>query len=222
MTPLFNTITMYRFWNFVPLAAIISLLTLPACDSAESDELVPVEIVVAEDIPADPPTGRDPETGAPIGTTGGFTFFSLRENQIVLNHTSDDRSDSTSTDWDLAFRSTTILVNGGNSGPGQGGMQILNQEFEDVTEAPEAGYSTDPVGARGGNSTWYVYDPQSMTVFPLAPQTLIVRTADGRYAKVEIVSYYRGAPEVPNPFTDQERYYTLRFAYQPDGSRQFE
>ena len=40
--------------------------------------------------------------------------------------------------------------------------------------------------------------------------------ADGKYAKVEILSYYQGAPDSPDAFTDQSRYYTFNYVYQPN------
>ena len=35
-------------------------------------------------------------------------------------------------------------------------------------------------------------------------------------AKVEILSYYLGAPENPDAFTDPSRYYTFNYVYQPN------
>ena len=39
---------------------------------------------------------------------------------------------------------------------------------------------------------------------------------DGKFAKVEILSYYLGAPENPDAFADQSRYYTFNYVYQPN------
>jgi hypothetical protein len=205
-----------------PAVVVAGLLFTPACDSSDEEEFVPAETVRVSDVPADPATGRDPATGAPTGTTGRFAFYSLRSNEIVLPHTEANRTDSSTTGWDIAFRATTILVNGGNAWGGQGGAMVVDQAFDDVMEAPASGYTTDPIGLSGSDRTWYVYDPQAMTVFPRAPRTLVIKTADGMYAKVGIVSYYQGAPAVPNPFADQDRYYTFDFALQTDGSRTFQ
>lgn len=50
-----------------------------------------------------------------------------------------------------------------------------------------------------------------------------VRAADGRYAKVEILSYYRGAPE-PDALDPRQGFgfYTFRYLFQPDGSRRLQ
>lgn len=209
-----------KYWMTVLVAAALGL-TSAGCDSAE-DEPEPVQVQRVEDLPADPTTGRDPETGAPIGTTGRYTFFDLSSNQIILDRDDEDRSDSTSTNWDIAFQSTNIIVNSPQTGGGQGGVQVLDAEFDTVTEAPETGYSTGTVGLESSsNLAWGVYNPQTMLVFPLEGKTLVLRTAEGNYAKVRIISYYQGAPAVPDPFTDRARYYTFEYAYQSDGSRQF-
>jgi hypothetical protein len=156
---------------------------------------------------------------------GHFTFYSLRENRTV------PPADSASTDWDLAFNSTTILVNGGASGPGMGGAVVLQDTaFAAVTEAPPAdSFAVDRGTERtetaipgGAGNGWYDYDFATGIVEP-RPAVLVIRTADGRYAKVDIESYYRGAP--PAEELDPEegfRYYTFRYLFQPDGSRQLQ
>jgi hypothetical protein len=45
---------------------------------------------------------------------------------------------------------------------------------------------------------------------------LVFRTHDGKVAKVEILSYYRDAPAQPNAFTDEARFYTFRYVYNPN------
>ncbi len=159
------------------------------------------------------------------GDDGHFVFYSLRENRIV------PVADSASTEWDLAFKSTTILVNGGASGPGMGGAVVLaDTSFAAVTEAPPAdSFAVDrgtdkretaiPGGAGNG---WYAYDFATGIVSP-RPAVLVVRTADGGYAKVQIESYYKGAPD-PEELNPEEgfRFYTFRFLFQPDGSARLE
>jgi hypothetical protein len=55
-------------------------------------------------------------------------------------------------------------------------------------------------------------------ITPIAGRTIVVRTADGKFAKVEILNYYKNAPASPT-MTDASRYYTFRFKFQPDGSK---
>ena len=205
--------------------AAVAALGLSACGESVPPPPTPLQATRVSDLPADPATGRDPNTGQPTGTTNRFTFFSLRENRIVLSSTEPNRADSASTAWDLAFRGTTILVNGGTSGPGQGAAQVLTAAFDEVTEAPADGYTQDAAGApaipTGGGNGWYTYNGQTQTITPTPGRVLVVKTADGRYAKIRILSYYEGAPETIDPMADEARYYTFEYVFQPDGSRDF-
>lgn len=206
--------------KWITALAVVGMgLTFVGCDSSE-DEPNPPQASQANDVPADPATGRDPVTGAPTGVTGRYTFYDLSSQAIILDRDDDDRSDSTSTGWDLGFQSSNIIVNSPATGGGQGGVQVLDVAFDDVTEAPETGYSTETVGLESSSTlAWGTYNPQSMLVFPLDGKTLVIKTADGNYAKVRIISYYEGAPDVPDAFVHQSRYFTFEFVYQPDGSR---
>lgn len=213
---------MQRFaYSLLAVSVLAGALVLTGCDGNEED--VNLQVVKVQDVAADPPTGRDPNTGQPIGTTNKFTFYSLRENRVILTHTAASRADSATNKWDIAFRGSTILVNGNGIGGGQGGAQVVSSAFENVSEAPSAGYSSSTIGLETSSSVaWGTYNPQSMTVFPLENKTLLIKTGDGSgYAKVKILSYYKGAPEVPNPFQDAERYYTFEYVLQEDG-RKFE
>lgn len=199
-----------------PLLLLLAGLGLAACDSSDpADEPDPLVVERAEDVPADPAV-RDPETGE-TSSTSRFTFFSLRDGEIVLSYDEADRADSVSTAWDLGFRETEIIANGGENGPGQGGIQLVEGIFEEITEAPTSGYDA------GLSTPWYNYSgPPNHLITPVPGRVLLVRTADGRYAKVRILSYYRGAPAQPNAFEDQDRYYTFEYVFQPDGSASFE
>lgn len=214
-----------KFITSVLFAALV--FAIAACDNSDPEQILPASLqtTIVENLAADPATGRDPDTGQAIDTDR-FTFFSLRNNEVVLSYDEADRSDSLSTNWDIAFNATTILVNGGTGRMGDGGAQILTAAFDDVTEAPADGYAQDngteyAIPANSGDG-WYNYDPATFIVSPIPGRVLIVRTADGHYAKMRILSYYEGAPEAPDAFVDADRYYTFEFVFQPDGTRSFE
>ena len=149
---------------------LVLLLTLSACFPPNPATAPPLVPALVRDLDA-------------RGEDGHFTFYSLRDDRVV------PAADSASTEWDLAFRSTTILVNGGASGPGEGGAIVLaDTTFEAVTEAPAPdAYAVDrgpdetalPGGAGNG---WYDYDFVSGIVSP-RPAVVAVRTADGRRAR---------------------------------------
>lgn len=198
-----------RHYLLLFVAAALSLL-LAGCLASRSAP--PPSAVAVEDLDA-------------RAEDGHYTFFSLRENSLV------PVADSASTEWDLAFNATTILVNGGASGPGMGGAVVLDDtSFAAVTEAPppeafavdQGTERTETAIPGGAGNGWYDYNFATGIVAP-RPAVLVVRTADGRFAKVEIESYYRGAPPADelNP-EEGFRYYTFRYLFQPDGSRQLQ
>ncbi|MEZ4700747.1 MAG: HmuY family protein [Rhodothermales bacterium] len=218
-----------------PLALLLAAAILAGCDSAEPDPAGPLPVATLTDIAADPTTGRDPQTGAPIAS-GRYTLVSLRTGDIVLASSETDRADSASTAWDLGFQGTNIIVNGGASGPGQGAAVLQTALFDEVVQAPADtelrvdGLASCPTATGdpgpsfaicpGAGNGWYAYDPAANRITPIAGRTLVVRTADGRFAKVRILSYYQGNPPV-DQITAQtpSRYYTLEYVFQEDGSR---
>lgn len=210
------------------LSLISALLLFSSCeeDGADPDNArIDLEVQMAEDIPADPNVTRGPDGSTPPPR---FTFFNLSDGEIV------DRADSASTRWDIALAGTTILVNGGTSGPGQGAAQVVNGTFEDLTEAPETGYASDqgselaiPSGSGNG---WYTYTGEGnppAAILPIPGRIIVLQTADGNYAKMEILSYYEGNPDTSTgEFANFQtrpagRHYTFQYVVQPDGSRNF-
>jgi len=200
------------------LPILVFAVTLTACgdDPASSNASDPVVASRVTDLPSDPFVAF--VEGRPVGA-GVYTFYSLREDRIVA------REDSATTQWDVAFKGSTILVNGGVSGPGQGEGQILETTFANVTEAPATGYTTDAVNGpalgTGSGQSWYSYNPATQVLAPTPGRVLVVKTADGRYAKLNMISYYQGAPAEPSA-ASTARYLTFDFVFQPDGTRSFE
>lgn len=150
---------------------------------------------------------------------GHFVFYSLEDGKTV------PYADSASNNWDIAFSHTDIILNGGVSGPGNAAGQIVSGIFEELSEAPEAGYQEDTEAGPAFSSDWYHYtmfDEPKHAVLPLAGTILLVKTTGGGYAKIEVISYYKGNPDTSSPdFADPEArtpaHYTFRYVYQPDG-----
>ena len=122
----------------------------------------------------------------------------------------------------LLFKGTTVIINGGTSGPGVGGAVILDTLFSEVTSAPTSGYAQDGLTKAiptGSNNGWYNYaGPPNHTITPLAGKVFVLKTATNKFAKLEFISYYQGAPATPNGLSDISKYYTIKYIYQPDGS----
>ena len=118
--------------------------------------------------------------------------------------------------WDIAARRFRIVVNGGPGFEGEAGARRLpGQSFGSVSEAPVDGYVASLVTLGGDTINaeldgWYRYGFFSHLLEP-ADAVFAIRTADGRYARLEIVGYYCPGAE-PGCLT-------LRYVYQGDGSR---
>ncbi|BDQ12158.1 HmuY family protein [Sediminibacterium sp. TEGAF015] len=188
-----------------------------------------VSTVTVKDLPADTiigiTPGAPPTGGFPYGA-GRFTFFSLESNKIV------PASDSASNKWDLAFKGTTIATNSGNSGPGGAGAFVFVGLFDDLKTIPaDSSFRIDNAPTAfaiptGSNRAWYAYDGINQLVNPIPGRVLVIRTASGKYAKVEILNYYKGgvtpattAPDAVKLST--QRYYTFRYTFQPNGTKTF-
>ncbi|MEZ5024138.1 MAG: HmuY family protein [Chitinophagales bacterium] len=179
-------------------------------DTTTASPLVIVK--TANDIPAD------------INMEDKKTYFSLATGQII------DSANITATNWDVAFAGTSIYVNGGSSGNGSVEAQLLTSTlFNNLTTAPTSGYKTDdesgdglaiPTGSGNG---WYSYvGPPTHKIEPIGGVVMVIKTANGNYAKMEILNYYKGNPDLSqytvSPPVEPSRYYTIQYAIQTDGS----
>jgi hypothetical protein len=211
------------------LKPFLLLLTLSnilfSCTKDETTVALSVTAITVNNLPADTVLGINTTTGMPF-SAGKYTFFSLERNAIVPN------TDSASTQWDLAFASNKILTNGGTSGKGLGGAFVYVGLFDDLKSIPsDSVFKTDNAPASfavtfGSGKGWYVYDQLTSLITPLAGRVLVIRTASGKFAKVEIINYYKGGVTLPITASDsdklsKQRYYTFRYAYQPNGSKTF-
>lgn len=187
-------------------ALLVLFVTATGLTSCNKDEA---------EVPTPALTAQTASNVAALGTARHYTFYSLANNVTV------PYTDSASTKWDVAFRGTTVLINAGTSGPGQGGAQVVTGLFEEKTTAPTADYRLDTATEKaiktGSGNGWYSYDATTHIITPIAGKVLMIRTATGKYARLEVTSYYENAPASPT-LTDKGGYYSFRYVYQPDGS----
>ncbi|MSR22582.1 MAG: hypothetical protein EXR92_03410 [Gemmatimonadetes bacterium] len=173
------------------------------------------------ELPSFPPSPLEPRpaNGQRVGPvlytvdardTAAWRFFSFSQGSIVV--------DPRPFDWDLAFRRFEIIVNGGEAFPGMGGVQEIDgASLDSLPLAPEDGYvgsqviSGDSLSASLGD--WYDYSFLSHLLSP-RPRTYLIRTADGRYAKLRFESYYC-------PLA-QPGCVTFEYYYQGGGGRDFQ
>ncbi len=197
--------------TFLALLAI-TLVSLSACDKKE-EAATPaptvLEIKTIADLDGSKTTG-----------TGGI-YFSLSTGLEVKG------ADTLTNKWDIKFRRSSIFVNSGTSGTGTTQAQLVSNIFENLSTAPTDGYKADATGAPA-TAGWYNYTGETGTpkhVILMVPGKIIVlKTAENKYAKLEMLSYYKGNPNPTSAaFLDAStrtpsRYYTFRYILQPDGS----
>ena len=197
-------------------------LILVAVLSCTKDDPAPATLTASTitNLPADPPSGGyNPMNSQPIGVTNKYTLFSFKAGAIVAN------ADSATANWDLGFNGTKIIVNSGTSGPGTAMAQVVAGIFGEITTAPEAGYLSDNKTAapafyaitRGSGNGWYNYDGATNVITPIAGRVIFVKTSEGKYAKMEILSYYKDSPATPDN-TSIDRHYTFRYNFQANGT----
>ncbi|HEU4371430.1 MAG TPA: HmuY family protein, partial [Methylomirabilota bacterium] len=128
-----------------------------------------------------------------------WRHFSLRLGAVVET--------GGSPHWDLGFRRYAII-----GGPGAGILDLGERRFDEVRTVPAEGYQANEGAAEPRNPAiagWYHYGFFSHVLSP-KPRVWAVRTATGRYAKLEMIGYY-----CPG---SRPGCVTFRYTYQGDGS----
>jgi HmuY protein len=212
--------------------ALAAIVVLTACEKDETPQPpanpnaftveVSGKIVTVKNLPADKIIGIAP-SGQPFGA-GKYAFFSLETNQWVSN------ADSATAKWDLAFSGTAIRVNNTTGGPGNGGAFVDGGTFDALNAVPaDSVFKVDnhPISyaiTRGSGKAWYNYDGANNLLTPIPGRVLVVKTAGGKYAKLEILNYYKGGVTPSATATDavkinEQRFYSFRYSY--SGTKNF-
>jgi hypothetical protein len=216
--------------SFIPAFALVTLTIsagLLSC-SKDNNNTITLQSRQVNDLQADTILGiytSGPATGQPYGS-GKFTLYSLETNSIIAN------TDSATAKWDIGLRGTTIITNSGNSGPASGGAFVYVGTFDDLKAIPaDSVFRTDNAPAAyaittGSGKGWYSYNGAANLVTPIPGRVLVIRTASGKYAKIEIQNYYKGGitPDATASDADKlskQRYYKFRYLVQPNGTKTF-
>jgi HmuY protein len=208
------------------ITMVFGIAIMASCSKNDPGMVVqPLTVKSVPDLVADTIIGIAP-SGQPYGS-GKYSFYSLENNSIVAV------SDSNSNKWDLGFRGTSIITNSGNSGPANGGAFVYVGIFDDLKQIPvDSVFRADNAPTAyaitsGSNKGWYIYNSTANLVTPIPGRILVIRTANGKYAKLEILNYYKGGVTPATTDSDAEklskqRYYTFRYVLQPNGTTTFQ
>jgi hypothetical protein len=166
--------------------------------------------------PTDEGVGRELTIDASNTTEWVYFNFSSGETVTVENP-------ANSMDWDLGLRRYHLSTNSGTSGSGKGGAIDMGKvRFEEVSTAPTANYAVDDSIAyqtHGGGTSMYSENPvlKNWATMEGMPPTFVpsdhiycVKTADGKYVKLWLKSYYDAE--------GNSGHITIKYYYQPDGS----
>ena len=188
------------------LVFFLSIFFIFSCD--DSSDLMSIEAMMVTNLYTPEFIGNGPNQ-----QSANFIKFSFK-----------DQTTTEGDDWDIAFRGTEILVNGGfpgtNNEPARtglaagyitignyGGIKSVNENLlHQDSETQKAIPST--------NGGWYEID--NNVILPYSDKTLVFKTHNSRYAKVKIVSFYKDAPENISSFSSKPEYYTFSYTYQPN------
>ncbi|WP_407484407.1 HmuY family protein [Elizabethkingia meningoseptica] len=200
-------------------STVIGLLALASCSSNDRG---------SEPAPVNPSASVKTQEVKDVDATdrAKYTLYSLRENKVIAATEQDTDK------WDIGFSGTKVIINGGKIRKGKGAAAIVKgASFDGVKTAPEdAAFKTDNGTVNTefalepqSDKSWYNYNRDTNIVTPIAGNIIIVKTGDGKYAKIQITSYYKGAPAAisPDAAKNDSGYYTFKFALQTDGSKIF-
>ena len=196
------------------LSIIALFFAFSSCSSDdETITVLPVESELIQNLHAPQEGGQ----GLPV--YGDFVKFNFATGQMTTSETN----------WDIAIRGTIILINGGEktgiddepNRTGNGSAYIANGTMSSVTTVETSRLREDAVNAQaiptGSGTGWYIYaGAPTHLITPITGKILVFKTHDGRYAKMEILSYYKDAPADPDAFEDFDKYYTFNYVYQPN------
>ncbi len=200
------------------LTIFISIFTLISCggddNTKDIEKGTPVSFGVEENVA----NLYAPSSGK------GYKPSDQKGKFVKFNFTTGKTTES-DTEWDIAFRYATILVNGGakvgyDSEPERTGnvsVYITKNSFEDVTKVEEDKFQKDAKNKLAisddvlGKKGIWSYNMKKHYVLPIPGRILIFKTSKGKYVKMEVKSFYKDAV-YPKPADENYGYYTFRYS----------
>lgn len=178
-------------------------------DSTPTAQLEEIETQTVSNLEA---TQTSDYSTNPPTITGDYIKFSFETGATT-----------TSDDWDIAFRGTAILINGGTATAddqpervGNAAAYITTGALAEISAVDTSLLLQDDTTnglaiTTGSGNGWYNYDPTTHIISPIAGKVIVVKTNNGKYAKLEILSYYLNADT-----SSESQHYTFNYVYQPN------
>lgn len=206
-------------FKLVFMALISLVMVSSSCTKDEDEEVTPLS--------GDLKTG-DIILSRKTDYGNDWIYYSFEEGKEV-----DSTDHSTSLSWDIAFNRYNVRTNSGLSGSGQGGAYDAGEmDFSSVLEANETGYIVDDtiqiVEAFTGQGVDYMTSTGNDAFkgciemehgnqgpsYEANDHVYIIKTANGKYAKVWIKGYYSES--------GTSGFINMKYAYQAGDGRKFE
>ncbi|MCY4779807.1 HmuY family protein [Sphingobacterium sp. UT-1RO-CII-1] len=231
-------------WLSVTAAAIV--LIFSACSKDDDDKRPSFEdgrSKVVYDLPGDLETSMGTANAPPDKIKGQFQTFLFTFNGAKQHKPGKGNEAETdwnklqkSADWDLAFTgpyNSEIYINNASQekNPGYGGaatntaVVLIKDSYENITEAPsDEAFDKSTIGLIGwsaiaNDNGWFQYSDQTHIMKALPNRTYVIRLQNGKYAKLQIISAYKGYPPAITDLNWPAPYYTFRYYVQEDGSK---
>lgn len=212
-----------------------ALITLAACGKNENVQPSREDgvSVVMYDVACDTLASMGDTEGKEKRPFYSVLFSFANKSTRFIKTAADSAQYLKQTDWDIAFTqeyNSYVTVNGqfggtpGNGGPGKGVMVSVNTPYDQVTEAPaDETFTREGVGGTGWDTGsgygWFFYSLTNHICVPIKNRTFILRTATGKYAKLELLNIYKGNPAVVTDLFWPAPYVSFRYFVQEDGSK---
>ncbi len=201
------------------LIAIISLSILVSCSKDDENKEDKKETPVVFGTTKKVENLYAPSGGGgfqPQDQKGKFVKFDFGTGKITESET----------DWDIAFRYATILVNGGakagyDSEPERNGnisVYIAKDSFEELKTVDTNKFKQDSKGNLAisddviGQQGIWSYNIEKHILLPIPGRVLVFQTSKGNYVKMEVLSFYKDAPQQPQTADKNYGYYTFKYS----------
>lgn len=144
--------------------------------------------------------------------TGPRTYYSTERAHNVYQYFNFDKGKTVlSTDnWHMALYNSEITF---NTTEGVEAQILTGTSFASQTTAPTTGY-TSTIDVTSGTGYFDYTGAPAHIIYPFADKLIAVKLADGRYVKVELISYYKYAPVniLDSVYTDvTSKFYAFRY-----------